>query len=149
MSRLLFSSNQVPVDYALPFDMTHMFQERNIDSAFLWIRFSDNSTNSPLYSVGVNTGMVYVGAMGPDEHREFAAMGTDVNLASRLQSAADANQILVGEAIAVPDTIQSVIMARMDRLEEEVKYVLQSAAVIGRLFRHKRKRLHERGKEKS
>jgi predicted ATPase/class 3 adenylate cyclase len=41
------------------------------------------------------------------------------------------------EDIAVPDTIQSVIMARIDRLEEEVRYVLQSAAVIGRLFRHK------------
>ncbi len=41
------------------------------------------------------------------------------------------------ESLAVPDTIQSVIMARIDRLEEEVRYVLQSAAVIGRLFRHR------------
>ncbi|MCX5748627.1 MAG: tetratricopeptide repeat protein [Candidatus Saganbacteria bacterium] len=38
--------------------------------------------------------------------------------------------------VEVPDTIQSVIMARIDRLEEEVKYVLQSASVIGRLFRY-------------
>jgi tetratricopeptide (TPR) repeat protein/regulation of enolase protein 1 (concanavalin A-like superfamily) len=41
------------------------------------------------------------------------------------------------EAIALPDTIQSVIMARIDGLEEEVKHTLQSAAVIGRIFRHK------------
>jgi len=41
------------------------------------------------------------------------------------------------ENITVPDTIQSVIMARIDRLEEEVRYVLQSASVIGRLFRYR------------
>jgi len=41
------------------------------------------------------------------------------------------------EEIAVPDTIQSVIMARIDRLEEEVRYVLQCASVIGRRFRRK------------
>ena len=41
------------------------------------------------------------------------------------------------EEIEVPDTIQSIIIARIDRLEEKVRYVLQSAAVIGRLFRHR------------
>jgi len=41
------------------------------------------------------------------------------------------------ESFAVPDTIQGVIMSRIDRLEEEVKYVLQCASVIGRLFRHR------------
>jgi tetratricopeptide (TPR) repeat protein len=40
-------------------------------------------------------------------------------------------------SLMVPDTIQSVIMSRIDRLEEEVKYVLQCASVIGRLFRHR------------
>jgi hypothetical protein len=49
--------------------------------------------------IGINTGMVYVGAMGPDSHREFAAMGSAVNLASRLQGAAQRpGQILVGES---------------------------------------------------
>ena len=38
--------------------------------------------------------------------------------------------------VNVPDTIQSVIMARIDRLEDDVKSVLQSASVIGRLFRY-------------
>jgi class 3 adenylate cyclase/tetratricopeptide (TPR) repeat protein len=36
--------------------------------------------------------------------------------------------------IAIPDTIQGVIMARIDRLDEEVKHVLRLAAVIGRSF---------------
>ncbi len=41
------------------------------------------------------------------------------------------------EDITIPDTIQSVIMSRIDRLEDEARYVLQSASVIGRLFRHR------------
>ena len=40
-------------------------------------------------------------------------------------------------ALAVPESIQSVILSRLDRLEGHVKHVLQSAAVIGRLFRRR------------
>jgi predicted ATPase len=40
-------------------------------------------------------------------------------------------------AIAVPETLQGVILGRVDRLEGEIKHVLQSAAVIGRLFRRR------------
>jgi predicted ATPase len=39
--------------------------------------------------------------------------------------------------LAVPESVQSVILSRVDRLEAEVKHVLQSAAVIGRLFRRR------------
>jgi class 3 adenylate cyclase len=38
------------------------------------------------------------------------------------------------EAIMVPDTIQDVIMARIDRLEDAAKRTLQLASVIGREF---------------
>ena len=38
------------------------------------------------------------------------------------------------EAFTIPDTIQGVIMARVDRLGEEIKQVLRTAAVIGRSF---------------
>ncbi len=38
------------------------------------------------------------------------------------------------ETIHIPDTIQGLIMARIDRLDEEVKQVLRVAAVIGRSF---------------
>ena len=40
-------------------------------------------------------------------------------------------------AVAVPESIQSVILSRVDRLEAEAKHVLQSASVIGRLFRRR------------
>jgi hypothetical protein len=36
--------------------------------------------------------------------------------------------------IEIPDTLQGVIMARIDRLPEETKHVLQVASVIGRQF---------------
>lgn len=49
-------------------------------------------------SIGINTGMVYVGTMGPDIHREFTAIGSVINLASRFQSAAKPGQIIVGES---------------------------------------------------
>jgi class 3 adenylate cyclase/tetratricopeptide (TPR) repeat protein len=38
------------------------------------------------------------------------------------------------EAIEVPDTVQGVIMARLDRLDEEPRLALQTASVIGREF---------------
>src|SRR5262249_6682162 len=38
------------------------------------------------------------------------------------------------EGLTVPDTIKSVILSRIDRLHGEVRYVLQCAAVIGRVF---------------
>jgi class 3 adenylate cyclase/tetratricopeptide (TPR) repeat protein len=38
------------------------------------------------------------------------------------------------EDIAIPDTLQGVVMARVDRLDEDVKQVLRTAAVIGRTF---------------
>src|SRR5205814_9197134 len=39
------------------------------------------------------------------------------------------------ETVSVPESIQSMIASRVDRLRPELKRVLQSASVIGRLFR--------------
>jgi len=38
------------------------------------------------------------------------------------------------EDIAIPDTLQGVLTARIDRLEEDARRVLQTASVIGRIF---------------
>jgi class 3 adenylate cyclase/tetratricopeptide (TPR) repeat protein len=40
-------------------------------------------------------------------------------------------------AVAVPESVQSVIVSRVDRLAREAKHILQSAAVLGRLFRRR------------
>jgi class 3 adenylate cyclase/tetratricopeptide (TPR) repeat protein len=48
--------------------------------------------------IGINTGEVMAGIVGPAEHREYTVMGDVTNTAARLESAASAGQIVVGEA---------------------------------------------------
>ena len=38
------------------------------------------------------------------------------------------------DAVSIPDTVQGVIMARVDRLDEDLRGVLKTASVIGRSF---------------
>jgi len=51
----------------------------------------------------------------------------------------DDQYVLAGKAseIQVPDTIQGIIAARMDRLEESLKRIMQVASVIGREFAYR------------
>ena len=46
--------------------------------------------------IGINSGEVMTGLVGTAEHPEYAVMGDVTNTAARLQSAAEAHQILVG-----------------------------------------------------
>jgi class 3 adenylate cyclase/tetratricopeptide (TPR) repeat protein len=41
------------------------------------------------------------------------------------------------EGMTVPDTLQGVLMARLDRLDTRTKRIAQQAAVIGRIFQHR------------
>ncbi len=50
--------------------------------------------------VGLNTGTVVVGSIGIDLHMEYLAIGDAVNLAARLQSAAQPGKVLISESTA-------------------------------------------------
>src|SRR6266568_4830872 len=41
------------------------------------------------------------------------------------------------QSIDIPDTLQGVLAARIDRLEREHKHALQNASVIGRIFQER------------
>ena len=47
--------------------------------------------------VGLNTGLVVVGDIGTDLHMEYLAVGDTVNLAARIQSAAEPGELLVSD----------------------------------------------------
>lgn len=54
----------------------------------------------PRFRVGINTGPVVAGTVGAAARRSFAAIGDTTNLASRLMSAAEPGQVVVGRATA-------------------------------------------------
>ncbi len=47
--------------------------------------------------IGINTGFVTVGNFGTDSRMDYTILGTDVNLASRLESACRPGQVLISE----------------------------------------------------
>jgi class 3 adenylate cyclase len=48
--------------------------------------------------IGINTGVANVGSFGPDERKDFTAIGGQVNLASRLQSFGDKGSVVVSHS---------------------------------------------------
>ena len=68
--------------------------------------------------MGINSGYCTVGTFGTSEYMEYTALGTHVNLASRLESAAESGEILISHETW--SLIKDVVMCR-DRGEIKAK----------------------------
>jgi predicted ATPase len=63
-------------------------------------------------TAGINSGEVYVGAVGSEAHTESSAVGTPVNIAARLQAKALPGEVLVGRSTHAHARDAFVFMAR-------------------------------------
>jgi adenylate cyclase len=55
----------------------------------------------PTFRVGINTGPAVVGNIGTEGRRSFTAIGDTVNVAARLQTAAEPGEVLIGDSTRV------------------------------------------------
>jgi adenylate cyclase len=60
--------------------------------------------------IGINTGEVIVGNIGSVKHAQFTAIGSDVNLAARIESSSVGGQVLVSQAVV--DEVPSLVIRR-------------------------------------
>jgi adenylate cyclase len=61
-------------------------------------RIADEHPGWPRFRAGVNTGPAVIGNVGSAERRSFTAIGDTTNLAARLQTQAEAGQVVIGSA---------------------------------------------------
>jgi len=64
--------------------------------------------DAPKFRIGINTGPALVGNVGSAEMRSFNVVGDAVNVASRLETASDPGQVLIGETTyaAIADRVE-------------------------------------------
>ncbi len=79
--------------------MALRMQEKNAELQEVW---RSNGISKPLHvRMGISTGYCTVGNFGSDQRLEYTILGSPVNLSSRLQSATEADTILLSESTYV------------------------------------------------
>ena len=108
-------------------DMNKRLQEMRLEWDVLGI-------STPLrIRMGVNTGFCTVGNFGSDERLDYTIVGGAVNLANRLESAADTDEILISEDTfsLVKDVIKCKARGQID--VKGFAYPVNSYVVIGEI----------------
>jgi adenylate cyclase len=107
----------------------------------VWLDIWRNKTIDENISIGIkcgmNTGYAIVGYIPTKERDEFTAIGTNVNLASRLESKATGNQIIVSSN--TKERIQNQFSTKRILIKsgEEIKafeYIHEYYEVIGKVI---------------
>jgi class 3 adenylate cyclase len=57
-----------------------------------------DGASTPKFRIGINTGPALIGNIGAAEFRSFNVVGDAVNIASRLETSAEAGTVLIGES---------------------------------------------------
>jgi len=108
------------------------FSDETIDKIF------EKSTGNPFYLEEVVRSLISDGAVvlveeEPDYLDDLISDITNQQVKEKRQTWRVNEKKIKG--ISVPDTLQSAIISRIDRLTEDTRQALQTAAVIGRQFR--------------
>jgi ABC-type oligopeptide transport system substrate-binding subunit/class 3 adenylate cyclase len=82
--------------------------------------------------VGIHTGEVVVGQIGTDEHAEYLAIGDTVNVAARIESAAQPGEVLVSET-CVRLIEHAFELGELESIKAKGKTEPVRAAVVWRL----------------
>jgi class 3 adenylate cyclase len=118
-------SDDADTDALCSIDMAVTMQQRMTELLSKW---RNEGFEAPLgLRVGINTGYATIGSIGPDNRRSFTAIGSAVNVASRLEKLCAPGKILIGY-----DTRVKVCSAYecQPRLEHKIKGISRSIHVF-------------------
>jgi class 3 adenylate cyclase len=93
--------------------MALRMRDRLFELEKLW---HENGISKPLHArMGITTGYCTVGNFGSDNRLDYTALGSPVNLASRLQTAAEADTILIADStwLLIRDAVDATPMGQI------------------------------------